>query len=95
MGSKNLKAITFGGSREPTITDETGFGAVVDEVTERIKNSRETNEIYPKYGTSFWIDAANELVVFPTRYWSGGVSKFSDQINAKAIVKDVLIEHTA
>ncbi|MFX1598239.1 MAG: aldehyde ferredoxin oxidoreductase family protein [Promethearchaeota archaeon] len=95
MGSKNLKAIAFGGSREPMIKDETGFSEVVVEVTERIRKSRETNEIYPKYGTPFWVDAANELGVFPTRYWSGGVSKFSGQINAEAIIKDVLIEHTA
>ncbi|MFX0097357.1 MAG: aldehyde ferredoxin oxidoreductase family protein [Candidatus Hodarchaeota archaeon] len=95
MGSKNLKAIVFGGSREPLIKDETGFNEVVAEVSERIRNSKETNEIYPKYGTPFWVDAANELGVFPTRYWSGGVSKFLDQINAKAVIQDVLIEHTA
>lgn len=95
MGSKNLKAIAFGGSREPMIKDETRFDEIVDGVVEKIGNSRETNEIYPKHGTSFWVDAANELGVFPTRYWSGGVSRSQSEINSKAIADQVLIERTS
>lgn len=95
MGSKNLKAIVFGGSREPIIKDETRFNETVDEVVERIAKSRETNEVYPKHGTSFWVDVANELGVFPTRYWSGGVSRFRPEINSKAIIDQVLIERTS
>jgi len=94
MGSKNLKAIAFQGDKQPDIHDQGLFEEVADEAFNSIKESR-TTKTFREYGTLGILDAVNEGGLFPVRYWSEGVSRHLENINATAMRERVLVSPKA
>jgi len=98
MGSKNLKAIAFKGSRKPEIENPQLFEEVVKET---LKSIREKDAVYgkkgvfPYYGTPGMVNTSNMVGFFPTRYWSQGKYEFKDEIGPDKMIETILVKRRA
>lgn len=81
LGSKNLKGISFAGSRHCDIADESLLKQVIKRVTETGKNSPAT-ELYQKLGTPMQVKVTNSQKCFPTRYWRSGYFEKWENLSA-------------
>ena len=71
LGSKNLKAIAFAGTRQAEIADQMLLRSVMRKVTQIGKESPVTG-IYQTFGTISQVKVTNSQNCFPTRYWQSG-----------------------
>lgn len=81
MGSKNLKAIVVKGSRENQLYDLNKFKETAVEAFQHIKN----DSFIPtrkKYGTSYWVEPANQYGVLPTNNFQQGHIENGDKLYA-------------
>lgn len=98
MGSKNLKAIAFKGTRQPEITNPELYNEVVKETLDEIKAKEAVygkNGNFPYYGTPGMVNTSNSIGFFPTKYWSQGTYEFKDEISAEKMIDTILIQRKA
>ncbi len=71
MGVKNLKGISFAGSKRAQIADNNLIKQLNKEIAAQAKASPVTKS-YQKYGTPMQVKVVNSANCFPTRYWQKG-----------------------
>jgi len=71
LGAKNLKGISFAGSKKAEIADEALLGEIIRNITAKGKASPVT-KIYQQIGTPAQVRVTNSQDCFPTRYWQSG-----------------------
>ena len=71
LGAKNVKGISFSGSKKAEIADEDLLRDVIRDIARQHRSSPLT-EIYQKYGTPTQVQVTNAANCFPTRYWQSG-----------------------
>jgi len=93
MGSKNLKALAFKGTKKVDYADPKN----VDQLNRTIRDSISKNKFLmndlKKYGTSTIVDSINEIGIFPTKNFTKGTFAGTKNINATAFDK-FRIKHT-
>jgi len=82
MGSKNLKAITFAGSKKADIADEKLLREVIRRIARKGRGSAVT-DTYTKFGTPSVVKVTNSQNCFPTRYWSSGHFEGWEKLSAE------------
>lgn len=87
MGSKNLKGITFAGSKRAAIADKKLLAEVIRGVARKARGSAAA-ETYVKFGTSSVVGVTNSQNCFPTRYWKSGHFAGWERLSA-----DYMLEH--
>ncbi len=71
LGSKNLKGISFSGSKKAEFANEEFLKKVIKDIADKCKASPATR-IYQKLGTPMQVAVTNSHNCFPTRYWQSG-----------------------
>ena len=84
MGSKNIKAIAFWGSREKELADKKIVTEFARKISRRGKNDAGVNA-YKSMGTPMLVKIVNEAGAFPTRYWQKGTYENWERISADAL----------
>jgi aldehyde:ferredoxin oxidoreductase len=82
LGSKNLKGLSFHGSKKCEIADENLLKEVVKIIAKKGKESPVT-ELYKQFGTPIQVKATNLQKCFPTRYWQSGYFPEWENISAE------------
>ncbi len=98
MGSKNLKAIAFRGSKKPNVENPKLFEKVVKETLEAIRQNEGAfgkKGAFPYYGTPGMVNTSNAIGFFPTRYWSQGKQEYKDEIGPDKMIETILIQRKA
>lgn len=87
LGSKNVKAVVFHGSKAPSLADEETLNNFVKNL---IISSKDLPGVknYKKYGTPQMVALLNSAKAFPTRYWSRGVFEGWEKISGEALVSN-------
>lgn len=88
MGSKNLKAVVFTGSKKRKVADERGLREFSLKILKE-KSQSPTACAYRELGTPMMVDFVNAVKAFPTMYWRRGYFDDYEKINAKAM-KDTM-----
>ncbi|MBD3321936.1 MAG: aldehyde:ferredoxin oxidoreductase [Chitinivibrionales bacterium] len=87
MGSKNIKGISFAGTRKATIADEALLMEHNKALVQEYRDSPVTKK-YQQRGTPAQVETTNKLQCFPTRYWqSGNFAKW------RSISSDYMLEN--
>jgi len=81
LGSKNVKAIAFSGTRKADIADDELLKNVIRGIAQKGKESPVT-QVYQNWGTPSQVKVTNAANCFPTRYWQAG--KFDKWENVSA-----------
>jgi len=81
LGVKNLKGISFSGTKTCEIADETLLKTLIRDVAQTGKDSPVT-QIYQNFGTPNQVKVTNQQQCFPTRYWQKGVFDKWENISA-------------
>lgn len=84
MGSKNIKAIVFGGNAQRSLSEPDALKEFAKETFQRCKDLPVTNA-YKNKGTPMMVDLLNNANAFPTRYWHKGFFDGYKNINAEAM----------
>lgn len=84
MGSKNIKAVAFWGSRKKEAADPDMVKKITRDLTAKSKDDKGVYA-YKTKGTPMLVDILNEAGGFPTRYWSLGRAEHRENINADAL----------
>jgi aldehyde:ferredoxin oxidoreductase len=84
MGSKNIKAIAFRGSRARDIADPERMKQFASDLTKTTKDNPAV-KAYKTFGTPMLVDSMNKAGGFPTRYWQKGRFERYQAINAAAL----------
>jgi aldehyde:ferredoxin oxidoreductase len=84
MGSKNIKAVAFYGSRKKDWAEPDRLTAFGREFAKTHKDNPGV-QAYKNSGTPMLVDVLNEVGGFPTRYWQKGRSDHWKNINAAAL----------
>jgi aldehyde:ferredoxin oxidoreductase len=94
LGSKRVKAIAVRGTGSLAVADLAGQAKQTKEIIER--TSRHPNmEPWQRYGTSFFVDWANERGCFPHRNYQTSHDPDASKINGERLVEDCLVSHKA
>ncbi|MHB8916735.1 MAG: aldehyde ferredoxin oxidoreductase C-terminal domain-containing protein [Desulfocucumaceae bacterium] len=87
MGSKGLLAVVLddGGvsPEKPARPDD--YNSKVREIAGWIKDTPQTAEIFPKYGTAAMLNNTNALGALPTRNFSTGTFEGAEKVNGSAV----------
>jgi aldehyde:ferredoxin oxidoreductase len=94
MGSKNIKAIAFWGSRKKEIADPEGMKNFVRDFAKTAKDDKGV-QAYNSMGTPMMVDILNNAGSFPTRYWHKGQVEHKDKINAPAFHEHLDVKDNA
>lgn len=81
LGSKNLKGISFSGTRKAEIADK----ALLTEVVKIIAKKGKESPVTPRYqqlGTPMQVAVTNAQNCFPTRYWQSGHFEHWEKLSA-------------
>jgi aldehyde:ferredoxin oxidoreductase len=84
MGSKNIKAIAFWGSRKKELADKKIVTEFARKIARRGKNDAGANA-YKTMGTPMLVKIVNQAGAFPTRYWQKGTYENWERISADAL----------
>jgi aldehyde:ferredoxin oxidoreductase len=84
MGSKNIKAIAFWGSREKELADKKIVTEFARKIARRGKDDAGV-KAYKSMGTPMLVKIMNEAGGFPTRYWQKGTYENWERISADAL----------
>jgi len=84
MGSKNIKAIAFWGSRKKELADKKTVTEFARKIARRGKNDAGANA-YKTMGTPMLVKIVNQAGAFPTRYWQKGTYENWERISADAL----------
>jgi aldehyde:ferredoxin oxidoreductase len=87
LGAKNVKGMSFSGTRKAEVADEEVLKKVIKGVAKKGKEMPVT-KFYQTYGTAGQVKVTNGVGCFPTRYWqSGRFDKF------ETLTGDYMVEH--
>ena len=81
LGSKNVKGISFAGTKKCPIADEDLLKSVIKAIAKKGKESPGTR-LYQQLGTPMQVANVNAIDCFPTRYWQSGHFKYWKNISA-------------
>jgi len=84
MGSKNIKAIAFWGSRKKELADKKTVTEFARKIARRGKNDAGANA-YKTMGTPMLVKIVNQAGAFPTRYWQKGTYENWERISSDAL----------
>jgi len=84
MGSKNIKAIAFWGSRKKDVADKKIVTEFARKIARRGKDDAGV-KAYKNMGTPMLVKIMNEAGGFPTRYWQKGTYENWERISADAL----------
>ncbi|MFO8082910.1 MAG: aldehyde ferredoxin oxidoreductase family protein [Desulfobacterales bacterium] len=84
MGSKNLKAVVFKGSKKRPLFNEKRVATFSKELAAESKHNPVV-QAYKKMGTPMMVEFVNKINAFPTRYWSEGFFDKWKNISAEAL----------
>ncbi|MFO7971188.1 MAG: aldehyde ferredoxin oxidoreductase family protein [Desulfobacterales bacterium] len=84
MGSKNLKAVVFKGSKKRPLFNEKRVTTFSKELAAESKHNPVV-QAYKKMGTPMMVEFVNKINAFPTRYWSEGFFDKWKNISAEAL----------
>jgi aldehyde:ferredoxin oxidoreductase len=84
MGSKNIKAIAFWGSRKKELADKKIVTEFARKIARRGKNDAGANA-YKTMGTPMLVKIVNQAGAFPTRYWQKGYFENWERISSDAL----------
>jgi len=71
LGSKNVKGISFHGTKKAEVADE-GLLLELNRIVAQKGNQSPVTKNYQNYGTPMQVAATNAAKCFPTRYWKAG-----------------------
>jgi aldehyde:ferredoxin oxidoreductase len=91
MGSKNIKAIAFWGSRKKELADKKIVTEFARKIARRGKNDAGVNA-YKTMGTPMLVKIVNQAGAFPTRYWQKGYFENWEKISADALHERCTVE---
>ncbi len=84
MGSKNIKAIAFWGSRKKELADKKIVTEFAQKIARRGKDDAGV-KAYKNMGTPMLVKVLNEAGGFPTHYWQKGTYENWERISADAL----------
>ncbi|MBW1909369.1 MAG: aldehyde ferredoxin oxidoreductase family protein [Deltaproteobacteria bacterium] len=84
MGSKQIKAIAFRGSRKKEVADEKVVSEFAKKLAKQGKDDAGVNA-YKTMGTTGLVRIMNQAGGFPTRYWQKGTFENWEKISADAL----------
>ncbi len=92
MGSKGVKAIVIddSGTKSAALADEDRFRTFSRDYHKCLKETPQTSEVYPKFGTAAMVDITNELGGLPTRNFSCGRFEGAESINGSTIYQTIV-----
>jgi aldehyde:ferredoxin oxidoreductase len=90
MGSKQVKAITAGGSRRIPIHDRDGFAKSVADWTKVLQSHPTTGVQLPAYGTAALANITNATHTFATRNFSSGHIENADGLSGETMAETIL-----
>jgi len=91
LGAKNLKGLSFCGSKKTEIAKEDLLKQVIKDVAARAK-SLPVTRAYQKLGTPMMVRVTNEAKCFPTRYWQAGHFSKWENLSADYMQADFDVE---
>ena len=93
MGAKGLKAILISASGDyhPPVADPIAFQTARREYHQALRNTPQTAEIYPKYGTAAVLPVMNRLGGLPTRNFTEGAFEKAQDLSGETL-HDLLVE---
>ncbi|MFQ3620388.1 MAG: aldehyde ferredoxin oxidoreductase family protein [Spirochaetales bacterium] len=94
LGSKNIKGISFAGSRKAKLADESLLLELNRRIAQKGKESPVTQN-YVNLGTPMQVAATNNQRCFPTYYWKGGYFELWQNLSADYMRKNFQIAHHA
>ncbi len=84
MGSKNVKALGFWGTKKREVADLVRVKAFSRKFSSGFKDHPGV-QAYKSMGTSMMVDIMSSVKSFPTKYWRQGEAPHRESINAKAL----------
>ncbi len=92
MGSKRLKAIVVddAGCEPPVLHDPAAFKTAVREVVDAIRETPQTAEVYPKYGTAAMVGILEAMGGLPTRNFQTGHFEQAEAIGGEKLRETIL-----
>lgn len=87
LGSKNVKGISFCGSRQAEVADPDGMRRVISDIARKGKKLP-VSALYRKYGTPMQVALTNAQNCFPTRYWRSGRFERWENISAEYMIEN-------
>jgi aldehyde:ferredoxin oxidoreductase len=87
LGAKNVKGISFSGSRKAEVADPDGLRRAIRAISQKGKQ-HPVSALYRKYGTPMQVAATNGQNCFPTRYWQSGHFASWEKISADYMVEN-------
>lgn len=85
MGSKQLKAIAVHGTKGVMVVDPQKFIKAREEVLDNMLEDEVSGGLAPKFGTTMWLSAANEMGALGTRNFQTGIFEWADRISGEAL----------
>lgn len=86
LGVKNLKGISFAGTKKCEIANEDLLKSVVKRIAEKGKQAPVT-KLYQKLGTPMQVAVTNSQKCFPTKYWRSGYFAGWEKLSADYMQK--------
>jgi len=94
LGSKQIKAIAFWGSKKKELADESMIGDFAKQLAKRGKDDKGV-QAYKTMGTPMLVRIMNTAGGFPTRYWQKGHYEHWEKISAEALHERCTVEPRA
>ena len=85
MGGKGLKAVIIDpeGTRRTGYANREAFMKTTRELVRLLKETPQTGEIYPLYGTAIMVEQTNAMHALPTRNFSSGSFEKAGEIDGE------------
>jgi aldehyde:ferredoxin oxidoreductase len=87
LGSKNVKGISFSGSKKAEIADEELLRKAIRNIAKKAKDMPVTS-LYQRLGTPMQVATTNSQNCFPTRYWQSGHFSKWENLSADYMLKN-------
>jgi aldehyde:ferredoxin oxidoreductase len=91
FGAKNLKGISFCGTKKAEIADGELLKKVIKDVAKKGKESSIT-AVYRKFGTPMQVEVTNKHKCFPSSYWKSGYFPKWENISADYMQRNFEVE---
>lgn len=93
LGSKNVKGLSFAGSRRCALADEGMLKNLIKKIMQ-VGREAPVTELYKTLGTPMQVEATNANNCFPTRYWRKGHFSRWENISARYMQKEFEVKAT-
>ena len=91
LGSKNVKGISFSGSKKAEIADEELLRKAIRDIAQKAKDMPVTS-LYQRLGTPMQVATTNSQNCFPTRYWQSGHFSKWENLSADYLLKNFEVQ---